>query len=545
MAKSNNFTNRFKSYLPVWAGGKSASKSKAELRAEAIIETGNYNMLFSVSYGGEKNLGEMGPPKNYIPAYQILRTRSWQAMLESDIAQAIMKRYVTWMIGPGLKLNAEPSNDVLEAEDITVDVHEFRRSVESYFSLYKKSERSDYTEMNHLDYLAKSAYKNSIVGGDVLVVLRYVNGNVNCQLIDGVHIQSPVYGTEAFPYRCENGNLIKNGIEESPTGKHVRYHIRTSSGTFTTVEARGAKSGLQMAFLVYGMRHRLDNNRGMPLLSVVMETLKQMERYKSAAVSSAEERAKVPYFIKHEIGSTGENVLTERMAKAFDNDRVSDEIPRDIQGKEMANKIAVSTNKQVFNMPIASALESLESKNDMFFKDFFTANSGIVCATLEIPPEVAFSKYDSNFSSARAAIKDWENTLLIGREDFSDQFYRKYYNFWLEIMILENKISAPGYLQARRDGNRYILDSYRKARFTGPPVPHIDPLKEVKAVREKLGSAGQHLPLITLEEAIEELNGGEASATLNQFSKELADAEKLNIVEPASILPPIDQHTGE
>lgn len=544
---AGNFTKAIRSALPSWAGGISVEKKpKAQLRAEAVIETGNWNFLFSTSFTGEKNMGELGPPKNYRPAYEILRIYSWQLMLESDITQAIMKRYCTWMIGSGLKLQAEPSQKVLESEGVTLDVHKFREQIEAYFAVYKKSSQSDHSGMNHLDKIAKRAYRNAIVGGDVLVILRYVNNDVTVQLIDGSHVQSPVYGTEFFPYKTQDGNYIINGIEQSPSGQHVRYHIRTADLTFTTVEARSENLGLQMAFMVYGMEHRLDNNRGMPLLSVVMETLKQMERYKDATVGSAEERAKVPYTIEHTLGSTGENPLIQQVAKAFDPDRNNDEIPIDIQGRELANKVAISTNKQVFNMPINSALKALDSKTELYFKDFFTTNANVVCATLEIPPEVAFSKYDSNFSSARAAIKDWENTLLIGRDDFSDQFYQKIYNFKLEILIYQKKVQAPGYLLAKKENNHNVLNAYRKARFTGPPVPHIDPLKEVKAVRERLGSAAQHLPLMTLEEATEELNGGESSANLVQFSKELEEADKLNIKPLVTATDaPIDEHTGE
>ncbi len=146
------------------------------------------------------------------------------------------------------------------------------------------------------------------------------------------------------------------------------------------------------------------------------------------------------------------------------------------------------------------------------------------------------SKYDSNFSASRAALKDWENTLNVKRKEFAFAFMQPIYNFFLEIEILNNRISAPGYLLARLIGDMYILEAYRNARFIGMPVPHIDPLKEVKAEREKLGARGADFPLTTVEAATENLGGGESRSNMEQFSEELVTAKELDILA-APVIP--------
>lgn len=537
-----SFKEKLVSYLPDWLNKTSENdtvdKGTKKMQADYYPTGGGYNMLFAYSFTGEKNLGEIGPAKNYLPNYGILRVRSWQSYLESEIAQTVMNRFITWVVGSGLKLQSEPALKVLKEEGIEFDSHNFTEVVESRFNVYRKSERSDFTEMQNLDFIAKDAYKNAIIGGDVLVVLRYVNNSVSVQLIDGAHVQSPNFGTEGSPHQLENGNRIINGVEETPSGKHVKYHIRTATGKFESIDCRGDKSGMQMAFLVYGLRYRLNNNRGLPFLSVVLETLKKLERYKEATVGSAEERQKIAFAIEHQMGSTGENPLIQNLAKAINYDGNTTELPTDINGAELARTVAATTNKQAINMPINATLKMLESKNELYFKEFYSVNIDCICACLGIPPEVAMSKYDSNFSAARAALKDWENTLIIARHSFSFQFYQKIYNFWLETEILKNKITAPGYLIAKIKKDNVILDSYRSARFVGPPVPHIDPLKEVKAEREKLGILGEHLPLTTLEAATESLNSGESNSNIIQFGKELQNAIKEKIAKEATELDP-------
>lgn len=503
------------------------SKPKPEAHIDG---TRQFRHLFSWSYDGEKNLGEIGPIIDYKPDFQLLRLRSWQSYLESEISQTIVKKFALWVVGSGLKLQAEPAKKVLKSENITIEPEKFNDQVESRFGLFAKSKSSDYSNMEGLHAKANSAFLNAIIGGDVLVVLRFIDDQVKVQLIDGAHVQNPSFGRDFFKDSKTNGTRIRNGVEIDKKGEHIAFFVRTSFSKFERIEAKGKESNLTMAFLVYGLKYRLDYYRGMPLISVVLETLKKMERYKEATVGSAEERQKIAYFIEHSVGSTGENPLQRQLARAMDADApVDSDLPRDVNNTQLANTVAASTNKQVFNMPINSAIKALESKNELHFKDFYSVNVDLIAAALEIPPEVAMSKYDSNFSASRAALKDWEHTLNVSRANFSSTFYQNVYDFWLQIQILQNKIQAPGYLKAVQQDDIVILDAYRNARWVGASVPHIDPEKEVKAERLKLGDSGGSIPLTTAEAATEHLNSGDSASNMEQYSRELKKSKELDI----------------
>ncbi len=494
-------------------------------KKKAVVKTVSDNampaagrVLLQMSYDGEKNFGEIGPIKDYAVDYASLSMRSWQSYLESEISQTVLGKYFTWVIGAGLKLQAEPVVKVLELEGVNIG-EEFNDIVESRFGIYANSKMSAYSGMSSLHMLAKEAFKNSIVGGDVLVVLRYIDDQVKVQLIDGAHIQTPLGNREA-----------KHGISISTTGEHLGFYVRTGLLDFKYIPAK--TNGITTAFMIYGLKYRIDTHRGMPLISVVMETLKKLERYKEATVGSAEERQKITYFAEHKLGSTGENPLgNSLLAKAINAD-ASPDLPRDVNGKDLSNKFAATTGKQMINMPIDSTLKSLESKNELYFKDFYSVNIDLVCAAVGIPPEVAMSKYDSNFSASRAALKDWENTLNVSRREFSFQFYQNVYNFWLHTEVLKNKIPAKGYLKAWNQNDQVVLESYRKARFVGASVPHIDPVKEVAAERAKLGPLARFIPLTTVEAATEALNSGDSNANIDQFAKEMDSFQSFTGVDP-------------
>lgn len=506
---------------------------------------GNYRTLFAWTFNGEKNLGEIGPVRDYRLDYTILSLRSWQSYLESEIAQTILTKFTRWKIGKGLKLQSEPVASVLKSGNIGIDRATFSKAVEERFALYCKSKKSDYAGMFNVNKLQSRADKSSMIGGDVLVILRPSEEQLTVQLVDGSNVINPLYiGVDNINFidtAKNNGNRIENGIELSPTNEHIAYYVRKGGQNglnveTTRVRAKDKITGLTMAYLVYGLEYRIDNMRGMPLISAVLETIKKLDRYKEATVGTAEELAKIVYQIVHRPESTGESPLAETIRAAHDVEALrgnNPDLPVDVVGNDLANKVQATTMKQTYNMPIAAELKTINpNKYQLYFKDFYEKNAEAVCSTVGIPPDVAFAKYNSNYSASRAAIKDWEHVLNVAREDFGTQFMQPIFMFWLFIEVSMGRIKAPGLLEAIVADNWMILEAYFNCRWVGAAVPHIDPVKEVTAERLKLGAAGANIPLTTVEAATESLNNGEASANMEQFAEELQLNKTLGIEPP-------------
>lgn len=489
-----------------------------------------YSNTWTISFDGEKNVGKIGPIKQYVVDNAALSARAWQLYLESEICQTIIKRFSTWVIGKGLKLQAEPNKDVLSGEGVSLP-KEFIAQVETRFKVFSNDAMSDLSTMVPLQKRLTEIFVNAINSGDVLVIQRYEKGTVKIQVIDGCNVSTPVTGIrfDGCEYKTESGNIIRQGVEIDSTGNHIAYYVKVGMMRWERVPAIGI-NGLRVAFLVYGLKYRIDSTRGIPLISAVMETASKMDRYKEATLASAEEASKLAFTIEHNAISTGENPFNSHLAKSQGISKpASGDNPVDVNGKQLLANVAATANKQAINMPNGASLKAVESKKELYFNDFYTINIQIVCATIGIPPEVAMQKYDSNFSASRAALKDWENTLNVTRDRFSSECLQLIYNFWLETEILKNKVTAPGYMQAIGTRNYMVLAAYRYARFVGATVPHIDPVKEVEAQRRKLGN--DKIPLTTVEAATEELNGGDSEANMAYFAEELAQAIKLGIIK--------------
>jgi capsid protein len=484
----------------------------------------NYSQIMTISFDGEKTPGEIGAVKRYLPDYFILRNRAWQSYIENEVTTTIINKYTTWVIGTGLKLNSEPVKSIIENNEFKPLEKGYVNQVQDRWKLWSKSKLGDYQGVNTLNKLQSIAYKNASIAGDVLVILRTKKNNVTVQLIDADNVCTPPISNGDIG-KVEK-NTIRDGIEMSPSGEHVAYYVKQSNNDkpYIRVRAKGEKTKRTQAYIVYGDRYRLDNSRGIPIFTSALETLKKLDRYKEAAVGSAEERAKIPYFIEHNSESTGKNPMLDRMAEQLSQNNSSNS---DFSSTtKLAETIATTTQKSVFNMEVGSKIVSLAADNELTFKEFYNTIVDSVCSSILMPPEVALSKYGGSFSASRAALKDWEHMLIVARNDFSEQFLQPIYELWLELQISSGEIMNDGYLSAKTGNDKILKLAYTNARWTGANVPHIDPLKEAKAAREKLGPLGAHLPLSNADIETEGLNNGDYTTNVEKFTEEIKIAPK-------------------
>jgi len=183
--------------------------------------------------------------------------------------------------------------------------------------------------------------------------------------------------------------------------------------------------------------------------------------------------------------------------------------------EDSSKKVAMTTGKSPINLPVDTTLKALEPKSEMAYGEFMDKNFVFIAASVQMPVEIALMLFQNNFSSSRMAAKMWEQILEIKREEFSNLFYKPFYNIFLELEILKGKIQANGYFNSIVDKDVILLQAYQNSRFIGSKVPHVDPLKEVNAEKAKVEAGFQ-----TNEKATENLNGGDYAANQDKLREE-------------------------
>jgi hypothetical protein len=525
--------SRIKTGIDFFSAKDETSK---DIKSNFYQEDVTYGVTYPIvnkKWDGEKTLGELGVIINNIPDYKRLRLRSYNAYATIDTVKIIASKYFYWTVGSGLKLQSEPNRTVLVSEGIKNDKSffaDFQKNVEARFMIYANSKECHYLKEKTLHELALDFFQGTFLGGDTLCIGRYDDKGPNVQFVSGDNLCNPELGSEYYALALKNGNYIENGIEIDKKGSHVAYYVTTKSkvnGVSKTerILAKGAKTGKTLAWLISGDKLSPDHLRGVPAMSQSLEKINKLDRYTEASVSKAEQAAKILLAIEHEEFSTGENPLDD-LVKKKQGIVASQKQDSGVLGDGLAIRIAESTSNKTFNMPNGASLKSFTTSIETSFQEFNGAVFNSISAGMNVPPEVAMQSYNSNYSASRAAINSFGYIISVNRNRFANQFYVPFFKLWLEYEILNNKIKAPGYFE--NVDNFMITESYSQCRFIGKNMPHIDPLKEIKAVREMLG-VDDTTALISREQATEMLNAGQWD---ENFMKSLEEENIIPKEEP-------------
>lgn len=487
--------------------------TKNSLFTDRLAYIPNYNPIIDQVWDGEKTAGELGAVINTTPDYLKLRLRAYDLNLKTDIVKIITGKFFKWVVGTGLKLQAQPNDKVLKMYGIDEDFTDFNNNVESLFTVWADSKLSDYHKRDSLHLKAADAFKTAFLGGDCLCILRVGDDGPNVQIIDGQQIETPL--DEELK---EEGNIIINGIELNSKGEHVAFWVvkqnKDSEISHERVKAYNSNGNL-VAWMIYGDKARIDHHRGIPYISSILEKISKLDRYIEASVTKAEQTANVVYAFKHNSQSTGENILATSLTSIDDTDTDSEETIFEKNGRT-ANELKQTTSGIVMNLTPDSDLISLSSPSETQFNEFFRAVFTSLCAAVDIPEEVALQKYEQNYSSSRAAINGWEFIVDIYRTNMLiKKFYEPVYRFFVEYYIVTDVIKSNGFLKLKSKKQKLGLEAFFSARFIGKKMPHIDPLKEVKAVKSMVDAH-----LISREQGSELLGIGDWRSNISKISEE-------------------------
>lgn len=466
-------------------------------------------------FDGEKTAGELGAVYDSYPDHLKLRLRAFDMNIKTDIVKIITGKFFKWVVGSGLKLQFEPNETVLEMSGIDEDYPTFKKQVEALFSVYANSKYSDYQNKDNFHEKGSQAFQASFLGGDTLCVVRIGDHGPNIQVIDGQQVETPTDDKDKA-----EGNVIKHGIEINKKGEHVAFwvcidDIENLGISHQRYEAYNENGNL-MAWMIYGDKARMDHHRGIPVITSILEKVAKLDRFVEASVTKAEQTANVVYAFEHATNSTGENILTTSLSSKKGRGETDESIFE--KNGRTAHALKQSVSGVVMNLTPDSKLVNLESKSEMSFDVFFRAVFVALCASVDIPEEVALQKYEQNYSSSRAAINGWEHIVEIYRKRFSDKFYDPFFRVFLEYQILKGKIKSNGFLVAKKNDDAIALEAYYASRFSGKKMPHIDPLKEAKAIRELLGDS--RAPLISHEQATESMGSGDWAENYKKYQEE-------------------------
>jgi lambda family phage portal protein len=493
-------------------------------------------------HDGEKFAGGFGITSLLWTDYWTLRARSAELFQRNLYARGLIRRMVTNEINVGLHLEATPETALLGLERGALD--EWSETVENRFNLWAHNPKlCDHAEQNTFGELQAITRLESLVVGDLLVVPRQDPRTKlpRLQLINGSKVQTPL---SALLGKLPNGNRIVHGVEIDGNGRHVAYHVRQDDPSgmgFTSkrLPAWGEKSGRRLAWLVYGTDKRMDEVRGQPLLSLVMQSLKEIDRYRDSVQLKATINAMLALVVEKTAAGPGARPLaaagiTRRLETAVDNEGT-------------ARKFTVADwtpGVTVDELNAGETIKGFQSHGtDEKFGDFEKSIIHAVAWGNGIPPEILMLSFDSNYSASQAAINEYKLYLNPVRTWFGSSFCAPIYQEWLLSEVLDRRIDAPRLLESWRDGKLYdVHAAWTSCDWAGNIKPAVDLSKLVGGYVIMIEQG-----IMTRGRAAREINGSKYSKNIEQLlleNKQLAEANKPLAELEAAAKAPVQGESG-
>ena len=462
-----------------------------------------------------------------------LRQRARDLAMNAPLGTSAIRTTRTNVVGSGLKLKARIDAKYLGLTEDQAD--EWERNTEREFSLWAESVHCDALKIYDFYSLQQLGFMASLASGDAWVIFKQSNPTtwmpygLRLHLIESDRVSTPnmTLAGSVEGLNPNNQNQIISGVEvDKKSGAIVAYHVASRHPQSTAmlpsqgmikwqrIEAFGPKTGRPNVLHLFE-GERPEQMRGAPFLAPVIESIKQVSRYSEAELMAAVISAMFTVFIKTE-GASSDVPLGEMVP---DSETVSS---KDENTYELGHG-AINVLGQGEDVTFANP-----SRPNSNFEMFVSALTRQIGAALEIPQELLQKSFQSSYSASRAALLEAWKMFRMRRDWLTKDFCKPIYTEWLAEAVALGRIKAPGFFS-----DPVIQRAWCMSEWSGPAPGQVDPLKEVKAAKERIG-----LALSTREREAIELTGSDFDQNVQQLGRE----EKL--MKSAGLTIEIPKDTG-
>ena len=448
-----------------------------------------------------------------LPDLQVLRERSRDLVRNNPLGTGALNTAVTNVVGTGLKLQARPDREILNMADEEAD--QWEANVEREFRMW--STNPQYCDIRKtLAFVDQQdlVFRQTLENGDVFTLMAREDSkefpySLRLQIIEADRVcnKGEVKDTETL---CA-------GVEKEASGAPKNYHIMNqhpgnwiyrSGYTWTVVPAFGEKSGLRN--VIHNFRTlRPGQTRGVPWLTPVIETLKQLGRYTDAEVMGAVISALFTVFIK-----------TEGPYPTLGPMQGDASVSGSVTTQDTDLKLG---NGALIGLRPNESIEIADPKRpNTAFDGFIKAILEQVGVALEIPFEILIGHFSASYSASRAALLEAWRFFRGRRRWLASSYCRPVYENFLAEGIALGRIHAPGFFS-----DPLLQSAYCGALWIGDAPSQINPVDEVNAAEKRL-----ELCLSTLDEETTNMTGGDFETNYPRIKREREMLKQIGMWPP-------------
>ena len=451
------------------------------------------------------------------PNLQELRKRSRDLSRNAPMGGGALATMVTNVVGTGLSLQSR-----IYAEALGMDAEqaeEWQSNTEREFRLWAESTFCDITRTQDFYGLQELVFRAVLESGDCFTLLPMVPERGG---IYDLRVQVVEADRVCNKNQEPNSPELSMGVALNKYGAPTAYHVKnthpgsqaTSDYTWTVIPAFGGRTGRRNV-LHHFRRLRPGQNRGVPFLAPVIESIKQLERYTEAEITAAVISGMFSVFIKTE-GGTGIDPVTN----------LGDET-----GATQQDKVIKLAPGLISDLRPGESIETVNpGRPNQNFDPFFQAIMGQVGVALEIPKDLLLKAFNASYTASRAAFIEAWKMFRVRRAWLVQSFCQPIYEAWLEEAVARGRVDAPGFFD-----DPAIRAAYCAAEWHGDAMPQLDPEKEINAAKGRV-----ELGVSDRARETAELTGGDWEMTHRQQvrEKQMRLEDGLEVMPPAPGAPP-------
>lgn len=377
----------------------------------------------------------------------MLRARARWLSANNPICKSIDKSIVKNVVGTGISLQSRINKDEVK------NAEELNNKIEALWNEFIKKENFDITGRASFRKFQKILLKTKLVDGEVLINCVWTKDKkfpLKFQLVEVDQLDTG---------KNKNGNnTVFSGVEIDSSGKPIAYHIKTEINSFKS-DRFDAKN-----IIHFYDGERATQYRGITDYAQTINNLKDFAAYNDSEIVKNRILASFATFIK--TNNVGGSLLSDKKTgeKAGNPDPIKEITAGMIKYLRPGEEVQSIQSNQLGNS----------------YNDFITNTIRIIAAGRDISYELAVRDYSKvNFSSARAGLIqdnkrfDDEQSLIV--EDALCPMFE----LFMDSVFFSGALALP---------NDYLTnkEKYVKPTWIMPTREWVDPLKDIKAIREEI-----------------------------------------------------------
>ena len=405
-----------------------------------------------------------------------LVARSRDLDRNTGIAAGAFQTTLDNVIGTSLRLSAWPDYRALGKNANWAE--NWGRSVESLWKSWADSAACDVANKLNFTGLTTLVYRSVLQNGEALALPLWMDRpqlsqfKTCVQLIDPDRLSNPGNMT---PTLC-----LRGGVEMDTYGRPLAYHIRKIStwpamffpaiggiaGEWECIPAE-TDWGRKRVIHVY-QPDRIDQTRGKPLLTPVIEQFRMLDSYQRAELQSAIVNALVAGIIETPLDP---GTLSEMMGGD----------PNAYLAAKNEYRVQLEGGTFIPLYPGDKMTPFVPSRPAPQFAQFSEFVMRQIGVSMGLPYEQIMKDYSkTNYSSARAALLESWRYFTTRRAWVASAWAQPVYELWFEEAVNAGLIDAPDFYDLR--------SFYCRAKWIGPGRGWIDPVKEAEAAQVRMAT---------------------------------------------------------